>query len=356
MYYIVFCVLFFFSLIEIVTHKRNWLCFDAVYALMTFMVMFRYGQLSDYTGYEMVYEYPEMTGIADPLYFIIQEFFKLIGINYKGFVMIIGALTMGLSYPFLSKYCNKSIASLFIYYTYEFLVMPMSSIRQGLGVALLLYGFTLILEERRKAFYILVEIGSFIHVSLLSVLLIPFFYNKNFYNQWYVACALAGLSLFALVTPDLTVLFPAFFDGRSIGDAEDSRLVQIVIRLSLIAPVLYLKPQFGTLAYYAKAIYIIGYAVYCLFAFAPTMAGRLEYYFRVFMCLFVAYMIFAEEKSYWRELIMLGVIMIHVGLFFKNMNAFIFQGDYDPDKVTMFNFPYVSIFDEDELHDYKIGQ
>ena len=308
MYYIVFCVLFFFSLIEIVTHKRNWLCFDAVYALMTFMVMFRYGQLSDYTGYEMVYEYPEMTGIADPLYFIIQEFFKLIGINYKGFVMIIGALTMGLSYPFLSKYCNKSIASLFIYYTYEFLVMPMSSIRQGLGVALLLYGFTLILE------------------------------------------------LFALVTPDLTVLFPAFFDGRSIGDAEDSRLVQIVIRLSLIAPVLYLKPQFGTLAYYAKAIYIIGYAVYCLFAFAPTMAGRLEYYFRVFMCLFVAYMIFAEEKSYWRELIMLGVIMIHVGLFFKNMNAFIFQGDYDPDKVTMFNFPYVSIFDEDELHDYKIGQ
>jgi hypothetical protein len=72
--------------------------------------------------------------------------------------------------------------------------------------------------------------------------------------------------------------------------------------------------------------------------------------------MFVAGVIYLEEKSRLRELILMGIIMVHMVIFFKNMNAFISQGDYDPDKVTMFNFPYVSIFDEDELHDYKLGQ
>ena len=355
MYYIVFCILLFFSLVEVVTHKRNWLCFDAVYALMTFMVMFRYGQFSDYFNYEMIYDYPEMTGIADPLYFITQECFKFLGVSYKGYVMVVGALTMGLIYPFLSNYCNKSITALFIFYTYELMVLPMSAIRQGVGLALLLCGFSMILEERRKAFLILVGIGSFIHVSLLAVLLIPFFYNKRYYNEWYVACALAGLTVFALVTPDLTTLFPGLFDGRSTGDAEDSRLVQIAMRLMLIAPVLYYKPQYGTLGYFAKAICIISYATYCMFAFAPLMAGRLEYYFRVFMCMLVAYMIFVEEKSRLKEFILIWIIMVHMVIFFKNMNGFIFQGEYDPDKVTMFNFPFVSVFDQDELQYYKLN-
>lgn len=353
MYYIVFCILLFFSLVEVVTHKRNWLCFDAVYALMTFMVMFRYGQFADYFNYELIYDYPDMAGITDPLYFVIQEILKFFGINYKGYVMIVGALTMGLVYPFFAQYCNKSIMALLIFYTYAFLVLPMNAFRQGICLAFLLYGVTLILEKRKINFYVLVGFGSFIHVSMLAVLVVPWLYNKQFYNERYIIYILAGLTVFALLTPDLTVFFPGLFDGRSTGDAEDSRIVQLAIRAMLIAPVLYYKPEYGTLGYFAKAVCIIGYASYCVVAFAPTMAGRLEYYFRVFLCVFVADMIFAQDKSHLRELILLGVIMVHVVLFFKNMNAFIFQGEYDTDKVTMFNFPYVSIFDQEELKNYK---
>ena len=66
-------------------------------------------------------------------------------------------------------------------------------------------------------------------------------------------------------------------------------------------------------------------------------------------------MIFVEEKSRLHELVLLGVIMLHVVVFFKNMNGFISQGEYDPDKVTMFNFPFVSVFDQDELQYYKLN-
>ena len=356
MYYIVFCVLLFFSLVEVVTHKRNQICFDAVYALMTFMVMFRYGQLTDYNSYELDYYYPGMAGIRDPFYTVITEFLKMIGISFKGYVMIVGAVTTGLAYPFFLRFCNKSVTSLLIFYTYFFLILPMSGIRQGIAVCLLLYAFHLLIENKKKTFYIVIGAGCFIHMTLFTVFVIAMFYDKKFYNEWYVASALVGLSLFALVTPDLTAYIPEFLSNRSLGEYEDSRLIQVAIRLLLIIPLILIKPQYGTLTYYAKAICIIGYSVYCILAFSSMISGRLEFYFRVFMCMFVAGVIYLEEKSRLKEFILMGIIMVHMVIFFKNMNAFISQGDYDPDKVTMFNFPYVSIFDEDELHDYKLGQ
>lgn len=356
MYYIVFCILLFFSLVEVVTHKRNWLCFDAVYALMTFMVMFRYGQLTDYYSYELDYYYPGMAGIRDPFYTIITEFLKMIGVSFWGYVMLVGAVTMGLAYPFFSRYCNKSVTSLLIFYTYFFLILPMSGIRQGIAVCLLLYAFHLLMENKKKTFYIVIGVGCFIHMTLFAVIVIALFYDKKFYNEWYVASALAGLSLFALVTPDLTAYIPEFLSNRSLGEYEDSRLIQIAIRLLLILPVIYIKPQYGTLTYYAKAICIIGYTIYCVTAFSSMISGRLEFYYRVFMCMFVACVIYIEEKSRLKEFILIGIIMVHMVIFFKNMNAFISQGDYDPDKVTMFNFPYVSILDQDELREYKLEQ
>lgn len=356
MYYLIFVVLLFFGAIEIVTKKKMGILFDAVFVLMTCMVMFRYGQLTDYPTYETDYYYPGWAGITDPFYTSLTESLNLLGISYKVFVFVVGALTMGLAYPFLAKFCNKSITSLFIFYTYEFLIMPMSAVRQGFTVALLLYVFYLLLENKKRKFYIVVCLGSVIHFSILAVLLIPFFYDKRFYNEWYVTSALAGLTIFALVTPDLTSYIPEFLSNRSLGEYEDSRLIQVVIRLLLILPVLYIKPQYGTLTYFAKAICIIGYALYCLMAFSSLISGRLEFYFRVFLCMFVACVIYMEEKSRLTDLILLGIIMVHVVLFFKNMNAFISQGDYDPEKVTMFNFPYVSIFNEDELQYYKLQE
>ena len=356
MYYIVFCVLLFFSLVEVVTHKRNQIGFDAVYALMTFMLMFRYGQLTDYSSYELDYYYPGMAGIRDPFYTVITEFLKMIGISFKGYVMIIGAVTMGLAYPFFLRFCNKSVTSLLIFYTYFFLILPMSGIRQGIAVCLLLYAFHLLIENKKKLFYIVIGAGCFIHATLFTVIVIALFYDKKYFNEWYVASALAGLTIFALVTPDLTSYIPEALSNRSLGEYEENRLVQVAIRLLLILPVLYIKPKYGTFTYFAKAVCIIGYAIYCVTAFSSMISGRLEFYFRVFMCMFVAGVIYLEEKSRLRELILMGIIMVHMVIFFKNMNAFISQGDYDPDKVTMFNFPYVSIFDEDELHDYKLGQ
>lgn len=353
MYYFVFSLLLLFSIIEVITKRRNDFWFKTVYLLMTFMVMFRYGQLSDYFNYEGIYYEPETAGITDPLYFIVTEFFKTLGFNYEWYVIILGALTMGLAYPFFSKLCKGCITALFVFYSYVFLILPMSAIRQGLCLCVLLCCFNLLIQKKKKSFYIVALGGAFFHFSMLATIGIGLLYDKRWYNGWYVPWGLLGLSVFALVIPDLSMYIPEFLVGKSIGEYQESRLIQIGIRAFLIFPILLIKPQYGTLGYYAKAICIIGYCMYCTLAFSPTISGRLEYYFRVFLCLFVSSIIFIEARIRYVKLILEVVLFIHIGLFFKNINSLIVQGEYDAKKVSMLNFPYISIFDKDELRQYQ---
>lgn len=353
MYYIVFFLLLFFSVIEIFKEKKNPAWFYFIYFMMTCMVMFRYGQLTDYFNYEGIYETPESAGITDPLYFLITEGLKSFGISYEGYVAILGALTMLLAYPFFSRYCHKSMTAMLIFYSYAFLILPMSAVRQGVCFAILLYCYSLLLERKKMLFYVIAGVGGFIHFSMFIVVFIALFFDKKFYNNKYVGWTLCGLTIFALITPDLSSYIPEFLSGKSLGEYEDSRLIQIVLRASIIIPVVYIKPKYGTNAYYAKAICVMGYVMYCCLAFSSTIAGRLEYYFRIFSCLFVASILFDLQKIYYRRIILGVMIIVHVALFYKNMNSFVSQADYNTNKVSMYNFPYVSIFDKDNLDQYK---
>lgn len=352
MYYFVFAILVFFSFLEIYSEKRNLLWFNVAYGLMSFMAIFRYGQLTDYFNYEINYEHPEYV-IRDPLFSFVMENCNAMGMSYMWFAILMSALIMALSYPFFRSICQGSLVSLLIFYSYVFLILPMSAIRQALCLAFLLCGFPLLLENRKWLFYTIVIIGGFIHFSMFSVILIGLFYQKKWYNEWYVGPILLGFTFFALVTPDLTAYMPDFLGDKSTGEYQDSRLVQVALRFIIIAPLIFIKPEEDTLGYYAKAICLIGYCLYCFLSFSSLIAGRLEFFFRIFMSLFAASIIFSEKKVYMDKLLLGTIIMIHVVLFFKNMNSFIVQGDYNQDKVNMFNFPYISVFDKDELQNYK---
>ena len=352
MYYIVFTLLLFFSIIEIYTRKNNKIWFVICYVLMTAMAIFRYGQLTDYFNYEAYYDDPGAVA-RDPLYAAIMVFCNTIGVSFVFFSIITDILMMGLSLPFFWKLCKGYLTPLFVFYCYIFLLFPMSGLRQGTCIAVLLYCFLFLLRRKKKLFYVTAIFFSFIHFSMIIVIIIGLLYDKKFYNSKFIGWMILGCSVFALVTPDLTPYIPEFLSNKSIGGYEDSRIVQVVLRAMLILPVVYLKPIYGSLGYYAKAICIIGYCLYCSLSFSTLIAGRLEFYFRVFLCLFVTYVLCYENRSYIRKPILISILLIHAVLFFKNINSFIAQGEYNEEKVTMFNFPYISLFDKDELDNYK---
>ena len=354
MYYFVLLLLVIFSSREVCGKRTNKTAFQICYILMTAMAILRYGQLTDYFNYEINYENP--IGIMrDPLFAYLIIFCKGIGMPYELFSIIIDAITMWLAYPFFSKVCHKSALALLIYYCYIFLVLPMSGIRQGLCVSFMLLGFTYLLRGKKTAFYLLVAFGSFIHFSMLSVLFIGLFYDKKFYNDSYWWFVIIGLTGFALVTPDLSSYIPEFLAKKSVGEYQDSRLPQMILRFLIILPVLFTRPRYGKLGYYAKAICIIGYCMYCSLSFSQMIAGRLEFYFRLFIALFAASIIRSETRvRKWFSVTVLSMlVLIHVVLFYKNMGAFIEQGNYK-ESVTLFNFPYVSLFNKEAINDYLL--
>lgn len=353
MYYFVFYLLLFCGLKEIYCHKSNKMFFILAYSMMSFMVMFRYGQLTDYFNYEYIYDDPDIAGISDPLYFALTKFCKGIGIGYQLYVIMIGALSMFLAFHFFDYYCNKSCVALFFFYCYVFLMLPMNAIRQGVCLCALLWGFRLLLEKKIKTFCAIALFGAFFHFSTLVLILLALLYDKKFYNSKLVVVILMLFSIIAIITPDFSSYFPGFLGDKFTGESEDIKIMQIIIRVLLILPVIYIKPEYGSSGYYAKAICIIGYCVYCMLSFHSLFAARIEVYFRTFICLFSVYIYLSDKKGTYNKSILLYMMVIHSVLFYKNMNAAIEQGDYDTNKVSMMNFPYVSIFDQEELKQYK---
>lgn len=320
---------------------------------MTFMAMFRYGQLADYFNYKDLYEgRNSMEEGRDPLFYLFEDFCINLGLDFEIFVIIIGAISMIVIYPFFVKHCQKSITALLVFYSYIFLILPMTAMRQGLCVSLLLWNYSFLIEGKMWRFYVTLLIGCFIHLSMLVAILIPLLYRKTWYNSNLMVFVIIGMTMVALITPDLSH-YTMVFGNRAFEADAGSRILQVSIRALLIIPVLLIKPEYKTNGYYAKAICIIGYCVYCLMSFSVLVSARLEFFFRVFMCLLVSFALFSMERTRIFRLLMSSILVIHVFLFFKNMDAAIEQGDYNKDKVSMFSFPYISIFDKDELNQYK---
>ncbi len=352
MYYIVLLTLLFFSLSEIGYRRPSKWIFICVYLVMSCMAIFRFGQLGDYFNYYFLYKNPIYT-LRDPLYFIYVVIFKLLDIDYTVFVGFTEVIIMGLAFPFFYKTCQRSFIALFVFYCYTFLWCPMGAMRQAVCISMLLCSYTLLVERRMLLFYILVVIGFLFHGSFFAVILIGLFYRKSFYNQRWITYAVLGLTVLALVSVNYLQFLGDTFEDRSFSDGESGsdNLVQVALRFFLIIPVLLYKPAYGTDGYYSKAICIIGYAIYCVLSFDVLVAGRMEYYFRTFMCLLVA-TIALNERTALRHITLYVFLFVHIILFFKSFNGIIGEKYYKKG-VTMFTYPYISVFDKAEFDEYS---
>ena len=351
MYYIVLLLLLLLSFLEIIKAKKHKHLFLLMYGTMALMAIFRFGQLGDYFDYYYLYKNPLQ--IRDPLFVLYTSVFSLFDLGYQFFLTITELIIFGLAFPFFYKTCKCSFISLLVFYCYTYMVCPMSALRQSVCLSLLLFSYNLLVENKRKLFYILVGIGSFIHISFLSVLLIGLLYDKKYFNGPNIVFVVIFATVLMLFGFDMSSAMKAMFTNRSVYSVTDNPLdnaIQIVLRLIIIIPFLLFKPEYKSDGYYAKAICIIGYVLYCVLASNNLVAGRIEFFFRTFLCLFVSYLSFHYHSSV-RRIVLSLFVFVHVVLFFKNLNAAISQGDYNIN-VTMFNFPYISIFDKSEIDEY----
>lgn len=352
MYYFVLCVLITFSAIEVLTGKRSERWFNVSYLLMTFMATFRYGQMDDYFNYYINYEHPEIYGLIDPLFGLLIGAFKAFSIGYPVFIALLSFICMLLSYRFFYKDCGYSCISLLLFYGYTFMLCPMSSIRQGICLALLMFMFPWLKEKKNKRFYFWVIVGCFIHLSFIVCLILPFLLNLKIYNKTYIIYMALGLTAFAIVGISVTAFLPIDRLATYQEGEGASVIVRMALRILIILPVFLFYPDEETDGYYAKAICLIGYAMYCVLSFNDLVAGRLEFYFRSFMSLYAAFLVQNYIRTS-RMMTQLGaLVVLHVFLWFKSVDAGI-DRMYYREGITALNFPYISVFNKAELKEYS---
>ena len=316
---------------------------------MAFVAIFRYGQMDDYFNYYVNYENPEYYMTIDPLYGTLMILFKSLSVHYIVFSGIMSLLCMVVAYRFFSKDCEYSCLSLFIFYCYTYLLCcPLGAFRQGICLSILLFLYHKIKVHQYKLFYFGVIIGCFIHLSFIIVLIIPYLMHLKIYNRQYVIyiiLGLIGLSFlgisFAQLLPYERITYYQEGEGVSIW-------LRMAIRILIIIPVILYKPDYGTDGYYAKSICLIGFSIYCLLSFNDAVAGRIEYYFRTFICLFAAYVVSNFQWRFRMGVQLFVLLLLHTVLWLKNMDAEIERMHYR-EGIHVYNFPFISVFNKSEL-------
>lgn len=148
LYLIVFLLLAVDALAEIRQPKLERWLYPVCWGFVTMLLVFRFGQGTDYVTYHAIYEtippaidwpsgyicgyYPEIG------WRLLSAGFKLLQIPFWGFCMVLGAADMLLIHRFLKNYVPWKVAGLFFSYPVLIFVYLVSGLRQGLAICIFL--------------------------------------------------------------------------------------------------------------------------------------------------------------------------------------------------------------------------
>lgn len=197
-------------LLFLIQSKRN----RRVVNLLALIILIVFSGLSytngwDWYGYKDYYDGIGIRGFSEvqalSTYGI--EFFFLMfmyvtslsGLSFVFFVFINAVITNTIIYLALKKLNVNYILFIIMYFCVSYLRLELSTLRQGLAVAICIYSLSYILEKRKLKFIVLVIVASLFHRSALVLLAFyPFLViNISLRKHFYIMALAIPVSLLA---------------------------------------------------------------------------------------------------------------------------------------------------------------
>lgn len=360
MYYLIFILLLFGSLAEF-NHQKSDKIFNVIYIILSFLLIFRYGQGTDYFNYKSYYDEILQSENDIIMAFLIRSdwgyvglnyIFVLLGISYEYLVMFVSFMTMICFYPFFNNTCNKSITALFAFYCVIFMIYPMSSVRQGLSMGIF-YGLMYPLLEKKSytRYYALGVLAYLFHASSAIFFILPLL-NKHTDTSRSLVLFIASIALILIGSTLITHIPLGPIQDRLLAHAgadEQNSIMPKLLRFMLVAPLFVLNKLSRKNKYINDTLnYInIGFFFYALTSFSDLVSGRLWAYFYGFFCLYLSQII--KLRSYLKKIAIVYYLLFVSFLWFKDINAVIGQGGYV--NCNVLTYPYISLFEGDEVLD-----
>lgn len=377
MWYIsVIALLTIFSVLDFFKRKRTKMAlFNILWLILTLMLVFRYGQGTDYYEYYLTYDNIDTTGslLTNVLshgeigWYILNVIGNRLGMSFFAFLGIVSLLEMILVRRFILLYSPYKIFSLLLFYPAFYLTGCYSIIRQGLVLCLFLgIGIPLLTKRKTFKYLALVLLLVLLHTSAIVLAILPFLFEWR-KNRYYL---IAGIVLILFGINYIN----SYFNWDTIEGYVGSRtsIAGVMVRLILFILILILyrmspkdNNNVGIEATLFR-IYLLGFLISLVFLKSATISQRLTMPLKATEIVLLPLLIYKNQlylkiknvrlKKYFANELMvsalffLSILIMNVE-FVKNIYSYIEQGNYYS-WVTPTNYPYSSVFDQTKIRKY----
>lgn len=343
--------------------------FKILFAILSLMLIFRFGQGTDYFGYRYNYNALSSMGIdfliyksvhGELGYLLICNLFRWARIPFEMFVSLTAILEMGCFYRFAKRFQVDTPFALVQAYPTLYMTYFFSSIRQGIVMAVFLGVLLPLYEEKKyKEYTILTMLCMLIHGAaavFFSVLLLTKIKSVRKIRYICVIAWLMGIFLTSPLARNMVLALGITGINVYLRSGTSITVMPILERLVLTLTVTFFyesirKANKMTKIYYDfYRIYMLSMSIYGVFIGYSTVASRLGGVMRFVEIYLIVYGICALKISN-RLLLSFFFIMLGSLMLLKNIDSYIEQGNYN-DNITALSYKYVSIFNKPLI--YKI--
>ena len=351
--------------------KNDETTYKILFVILLGMLCLRYGQGTDYIGYQLHYSlcpteldanYFTANGTFEKGYRFLMNMLKSIGFSFELFVALISIFEMLMLNRFIKKYCGYKCMALLLFFPTFYLTYYFSAMRQGLALSIFIgVAVPLIMDKKWVKYIILTFVVASIHKSAYVMLLIPFLINIKPKSLLIIAVIMLGaaivLNAVGIYSSIANLLDKAAYENSGIGwSAMIRKAVEFVLVIILYKD----RPDNGDFLNIILKIYYIGIIVAMFFYNNALILGRLTIYFDV---MFIALVSMAinnvalpnvtvhklSSHAFWTYTI--AVIALMGFMTIRNLDSYISQGQYYNKK--FYRYPYVSVFEKDKLYSYR---
>lgn len=337
-----------------------WICF----LVLAMMLFFRYGQGTDYFGYRYNYyqipdfaiTFPKYNVHGELGYSLLCNVFRVCHLPFESFVLCISIIQMGAMLAFYKRYQIATPFALMLSVPTLYMTYFMSSIRQGVAIALFLGILFPMLENKNYVAYIgLLLVCVSFHSVAVVFLLLPFVQMLHRISTLQILAVLSWLGGLALATPEGQTLVKSLgIEGVNfyLGQISIS-LTACTERLILLAIVtwLYIKLEKGgkcnntfRLAY---SVYLVSMMLYGGLLWNSLIASRTSAVLRFVEIYLFAYGVRQMNRGS-RYLTVITLLALQTFMLSKNVTTAIQEGAYKTG-VNVLNYPYVSVVDPEKI-------
>lgn len=350
--------------------EYNGKLYIVLFLILTGILCLRYGQGTDYIGYQMHYsrcpdfltsKYFMADSSFEKGYRFLMNLFRSLGCSFEVFIMVIAIFDMWMLNRFIKRYCGDRCLALVLFFSTFYLTYYFSAMRQGIALAVFIgFGVPLLIDKKWIKYTIAVCIAASVHKSAYILLSVPLLIRLRPKTLLILIMLTLGtaivLNAVGIHGKILTMFDRTAYENREIGWAA---LIRKGVELAMVITLYKEDKERGDINLFLK-LYYIGAIVTMFFFNNSLILSRLTIYFDVMAVALLSTAINnvhrpnisigrLSGRAEWTYL--LAVIAIGGFMTIKNIDSYISQGSYY--NKNLFKYPYISVFEKDKLYSYR---